>query len=91
MTIVFQSTPSTRRATWLDRFTRAVLGISIHALNEEGDKDAYILRILNVISIHALNEEGDAYHLSIAAVFGHISIHALNEEGDLILCRFMSK
>ena len=37
--LVFLSTPSARRATWSDRRTGSVKGISIHALCEEGDDD----------------------------------------------------
>ena len=34
----FLSTPSARRATHRRRFPRGVVGISIHALREEGDR-----------------------------------------------------
>ena len=59
------------------------MGISIHALGEEGDG---VLRYFGhkgeIISIHALREEGDGR----LRYFGHqaeiISIHALREEGD---------
>ena len=34
---IFQSTPSARRATWLDDQRQRLFPISIHALREEGD------------------------------------------------------
>ena len=56
---VFLSTPSARRATGDGRRDVRYLGISIHALREEGD----LLQLGDVhliaISIHALREEGD--------------------------------
>ena len=33
----FQSTPSARRATWVERLQNGIEPISIHALREEGD------------------------------------------------------
>ena len=57
--IKFLSTPSARRATQRARVALKPLGISIHALCEEGD---HILRRAPChegISIHALCEEGD--------------------------------
>ena len=61
-TLVFQSTPSARRATekQLTEYIRSI--ISIHALREEGDarqNDGITQALL--ISIHALREEGDCY------------------------------
>ena len=35
------------------------MGISIHALREEGDDDFELFYICTMISIHALREEGD--------------------------------
>ena len=56
----FLSTPSARRATDFYYPVFANLGISIHALREEGD----VLKLDQIIdqqaiSIHALREEGD--------------------------------
>ena len=39
-----------------------VIGISIHALREEGDPASCLTLSCSVISIHALREEGDPYH-----------------------------
>ena len=58
---IFLSTPSARRATQLAHLLKTDLGISIHALREEGDRCAAQFRPLRCISIHALREEGDAY------------------------------
>ena len=55
----FLSTPSARRATNRQTHDKAVFGISIHALREEGDPSAMSLRHTFRISIHALREEGD--------------------------------
>ena len=79
---IFLSTPSARRATDFYYPVFANLGISIHALREEGDakKRKYLLTTTQ-ISIHALREEGDDFLLRDAGVL-IISIHALREEGD---------
>ena len=59
------------------------IGISIHALREEGDLIAEELPLqFFPISIHALREEGDALN-NILCKMARISIHALREEGDL--------
>ena len=56
----FLSTPSARRATGQQTATDTPIGISIHALREEGDlKISEYLDIVVFISIHALREEGD--------------------------------
>ena len=61
----------------------AKIGISIHALREEGDVLSHCPLADLAISIHALREEGDTR----AAATGStepISIHALREEGDRV-------
>ena len=58
------------------------LGISIHALREEGDLFAQICKDRIIISIHALREEGD-WILRPSFQARQISIHALREEGDM--------
>ena len=79
---LFLSTPSARRATAGPARLIDLLGISIHALREEGDsRRCSFLAKVYCISIHALREEGDGGapekpHSSV------ISIHALREEGD---------
>ena len=62
MLSVFQSTPSSRRATceWAD-YPAKVL-ISIHALLTEGDLDCGDIAAPEGISIHALLTEGDFRH-----------------------------
>ena len=80
----FLSTPSARRATdyYVPQF--ANLGISIHALREEGDWYVIVQPVLSTpISIHALREEGDAAaQAEQDKLKAEISIHALREEGD---------
>ena len=78
---LFLSTPSARRATHGPGDHHRGVGISIHALREEGDLLAKFFRGVHVISIHALREEGDREARS-AALGPIISIHALREEGD---------
>ena len=56
---LFQSTPSARRATQIQRKMHANKPISIHALREEGDFTMTNNQIIRNISIHALREEGD--------------------------------
>ena len=59
-----------------------VIGISIHALREEGDDEQFVLLLSHGISIHALREEGDSNFLLSENSADDISIHALREEGD---------
>ena len=56
---IFLSTPSARRATSSDNLDIVDVGISIHALREEGDDDLIQIDFRDQISIHALREEGD--------------------------------
>ena len=58
------------------------MGISIHALREEGDLSAGTRANVEPISIHALREEGDFADVVKQRVDFLISIHALREEGD---------
>ena len=78
----FLSTPSARRATFIDRTLLFGLNISIHALREEGDRFRPLRFYPQAISIHALREEGDEVRFRHSARF-QISIHALREEGDV--------
>ena len=57
----FLSTPSARRATYIEYVLLKHLEISIHALREEGDQSREELQICIYISIHALREEGDNF------------------------------
>ena len=62
------------------------MGISIHALREEGDcLDLNRRHNAVLISIHALREEGDGVIDGNNAVSYEISIHALREEGDCMM------
>ena len=60
---LFLSTPSARRATFCGGSGGSGWPISIHALREEGDLLAEIVKPVELISIHALREEGDAFWL----------------------------
>ena len=61
---IFLSTPSARRATLALPCFFFVVGISIHALREEGDQETAPIDIQQeIISIHALREEGDLHRL----------------------------
>ena len=64
---IFLSTPSARRATAQRRSVPVQLGISIHALREEGDDCSEINRDTEFISIHALREEGDPRVVALSA------------------------
>ena len=58
--VIFLSTPSARRATAVRIVNGVGIGISIHALREEGDSRKTRDDLLaSDISIHALREEGD--------------------------------
>ena len=61
----------------------ANLGISIHALREEGDVINSDGCQTDDISIHALREEGDDKLPKLSSDWIKISIHALREEGDV--------
>ena len=70
--LIFLSTPSARRATAANLQQIANVGISIHALREEGDEIDGEKANAYYISIHALREEGDvsAYlPLSVMRIF----------------------
>ena len=56
---IFLSTPSARRATFVNRREKIIFKISIHALREEGDRRGRDDPKCRIISIHALREEGD--------------------------------
>ena len=56
----FLSTPSARRATIMADHGLILIGISIHALREEGDMWKRKKAHPRAISIHALREEGDS-------------------------------
>ncbi len=81
---IFLSTPSARRAT-CERF-RVVgsLGISIHALREEGDTKRPC-PLAWPWYFYPRPPRGGRLERQIAGVVGKgISIHALREEGDLL-------
>ena len=65
--------------------------ISIHALREEGDRDAaHRHGVVLFISIHALREEGDSARCPFPHAARPISIHALREEGDPTGCAYVA-
>ena len=79
--MLFQSTPSSRRATPASGDGPPENSISIHALLTEGDPAGNPAPPPLKISIHALLTEGDdGLQLVFIQVF--ISIHALLTEGD---------
>ena len=58
--VIFQSTLSVRRATWLRACEHFPADISIHALRKESDFiPNYLISSDFVISIHALRKESD--------------------------------
>ena len=66
--LIFLSTPSARRATYMDACIHPGLLISIHALREEGDLVFAVGVHFFLISIHALREEGDQTRAAISAL-----------------------
>ena len=81
--IAFLPTPSARRATLIVSDELVLIGISTHALREEGDDDLPGLYSRMGISTHALREEGDQVTV-LCSLAGLISTHALREEGDVM-------
>ena len=80
--VTFLSTPSARRATLQVRQDLRRVGISIHALREEGDRlsDAQLARLYKFLSTPSARRA-----TPFAGLFREhslISIHALREEGD---------
>ena len=83
----FLSTPSARRATPTCKKPEAARKISIHALREEGDLGAALLRLCHKIFLSTPSARR-ATHCSVQEqARGRISIHALREEGDRRFCR----
>ena len=81
----FLSTLSLRRATAVPDLGKRNVGISIHALLAESDKDTTARQQIADISIHALLAESDWYSSRIIiSVLGLISIHALLAESDIL-------
>ena len=79
----FLSTPSARRATTADEFIQKnEIGISIHALREEGDipKCGTLGGEREFLSTPSARRATD--HPAHAGSWQNISIHALREEGD---------
>ena len=56
----FQSTPSAWRETEDQKIVVAFLGISIHSLRMEGDREGCSHGVCSKISIHSLRMEGDS-------------------------------
>ena len=83
ITVKFLSTPSARRATYIERIQKAIIEFLSTPSARRATKICLYGEWRIPISIHALREEGDRRHQrGIQADFG-ISIHALREEGDL--------
>ena len=61
LSLLFQSTLSVRRATYLVSHLRFLLDISIHALRKESDLMRTAILDRSMISIHALRKESDEY------------------------------
>ena len=74
---IFLSTPSARRATGDNESGGGSIGISIHALREEGDLAHINHRHAQCkISIHALREEGDSKNRDKISIFKQIIQHS---------------
>ena len=79
---LFLSTPSARRATAAARRNLVALGISIHALREEGDGRACCFQPASSYFYPRPPRGGRRLHIAGDPVGMVISIHALREEGD---------
>ena len=82
--MAFQSTPSLRKVTYLQKCITSILVISIHTFLAEGDQiPAHIIPVRD-ISIHTFLAEGDG---SGYATFTDvtISIHTFLAEGDIAI------
>ena len=83
--VKFLSTPSARRATFGFNGIRKGIGISIHALREEGDGSRWTVPHSQDISIHALREEGDPSGQSTAIICSYF--YPRPPRGGRRLCR----
>ena len=81
--IVFQSTPSARRATLILFVLRAVTLFQSTPSARRATHQYTGAQPRVDISIHALREEGDCSLLEQIITRKNISIHALREEGDV--------
>ena len=79
---IFLSTPSARRATTRKRWSRFILGISIHALREEGDPEPGTPAWQQLVFLSTPSVRRATVLADLPAVGLVISIHALREEGD---------
>ena len=87
-TLLFQSTPPARGATYERSCTPVKFHISIHAPREGGDADNQGHQAFRYISIHAPREGGDipSSPLMIPPI---ISIHAPREGGDFTVIAYL--
>ena len=81
---VFLSTPSARRATVAGTAGHIGVGISIHALREEGDLPVLPLIPSGVNFYPRPSRGGRQLRPEQYPVVAEISIHALREEGDVV-------
>ena len=63
-------------------YFRRVCTISIHALREEGDGLATIVKLLNALFLSTPSARRATFRVSRQSGSKRISIHALREEGD---------
>ena len=84
--MIFQSTPSARRATASLSSHIAALFISIHALREEGDSRDGVIRARRKLFQSTPSARRATLDKKTIEKVLHISIHALREEGDCPLC-----
>ena len=75
--MIFQSTPSVKRATALSLYLVVFFCISIHTLCEEGDIYKMFYNFEIVISIHTLCEEGDDDLYANFFYYYHFNPHPL--------------
>ena len=81
----FLSTPSARRATLLWEHWKEFMGISIHALREEGDLGNTAALSVTTIFLSTPSARRATKELWETKRKRQISIHALREEGDAII------
>ena len=79
----FLSTPSARRATFVEYWRLEDERISIHALREEGDRSAALIGRARHLFLSTPSARRATAQRVSAVRHGRISIHALREEGDV--------
>ena len=88
--VLFLSTPSARRATDAPLLLQYGVGISIHALREEGDRASSTTATAKQEFLSTPSARRATHNGRVVIIQHQISIHALREEGDFCSSPFLA-